>query len=344
MEPGQIRETLNSANSALLIIGENYTEEKFLLREAFSFFLKDKGISVLNFPETPKEIKQKWSEFISQEEISQNQNKTSIRIPKKLLNVKELEYEEDEDFFNINFVSGAKKINKNEILIEPKVNEIDIAFCFCQPTAQEIFKDKNWAIKKEVIFIIPNEKTISEKIFELMENTNPYYNFKETSIPQLLFASLILETENFKKNITEGVLSLGHTLLSLGADKNKIDELIKKDLPLSYGQLMGRAMARTRINPAFKSYWTFLTKEDFEKTGIEKPDIKFLSQILRETFKLSPKQPLSVLLWQTTTEVLSLVAKNSDINEEKKFKQFGPYKNFSEAEINIQKNLKEIIL
>jgi hypothetical protein len=358
MEIEQIRETLDSANSAAIIIGENHTEEKFLLREALASFLKDKNISVFLLPETPKTAKDKWPDFLEQEAGSRLPNRTSIKISKKNIKINELEYDEDDEFLNINLFSSAGKIEKEHVIIEPKPTEVDIAFCFCNPTADEIKKIDGLAIKKEMIFIIPDGKTISEKVFELMQKTNPYISFEKKNIPNLVLSALLLETENFRKNMGEGVLLLAHNLLSLGADKKLLEETGKKELPLAFGQILGRAMARTRNNKNLKSYWTFLTKEDFEKTGVNGTDVDIPVRIIRETFKLSPGQPISVILWQRNDSVWCLTAKNSGLEAEEIFKKIeavsgkqsknglialGPYKNFSLAEVDVQKNLKESI-
>ncbi len=344
METDQIRETLESANSAALVVGEEYSEEKFLLREALASFLRGRNLSVFFLPETPKEIKNKWSVFLSGEDNFLPQKQTSIKIPKKFFTAKELEYEDNEEFLNINLTPtpGAfGTLEKNHILVEQKSMEVDIALCFCQPDIKELIKHSGLAVKKEVIFIIQDEKTISEKIYELMEKIGHNTDPKETNIPHLLLASLLLETDNFRKKITEGVLSLGHTLLSWGADKKIIEDANKNEFSLSYGQILGRALARTRINKELKSTWTFLSHEDVSKAGLQELDVDTITKISRETSRISPQQSVSVILWQNKNSVFAMVIKNQ---KEKERKIFGPYKNFSEAELFIQQNLKELSL
>ena len=155
----------------------------------------------------------------------------------------------------------------------------------------------------------------------------------------MLFASLILETDNFKNRVTEGSLNLAHHLLSLGADKKFIDEVIKKDFSLSFAQILGRTLARTRLNKSLQSNWAFISKNDFEKAGIKNADTSLIRRIIKEIREIIPRQPTLIVLWEDRENNVWALSTAEEKNEKE---DIGPYKSFSEAELKIQQTLKEI--
>lgn len=124
----------------------------------------------------------------------------------------------------------------------------------------------------------------------------------------------------------------------INVDYENILEIIKTEQTPSFIQLFGRALARTRINKELKSIWTFISQEDLEKTKNKNIDDSLFYQIIKNVKKLIPLQPTALILWQNKDKVWGLMLKESNEAE-----TFGPYKNFSEAEIAIQQTLKEII-
>jgi|GEM_PF-5909011 len=344
MEAEQLRETIESVKNAVLIVGEEKTEEKFLLREALSLFLNSKDIFVSIVPPAPEEIKTKWSPLVEEKFFTITRDVVNtIKIPKKKFFPQEIEYEEDENFLKINLISKDGHIDKNDIFVEQEPLEFDIAFCFSNPKHEEISKYQNIAIKKEAIFIVPDkEKTLAEKIYEIIEKTsNNIEEIKDTKIPSLLMASLVLETENFRKKINQNIFYLGYNLLDLGADKNLIEQINKNEISLFFAQILGRALARTRIDESLKSYWTFLSKEDFERAKIKNPSTELIFKIASEVSKITPLQPNIIVLWQIKESVFAVMLKN---NHEAQKIILGPYKNFSEGEISIRKSLKDSLL
>lgn len=124
----------------------------------------------------------------------------------------------------------------------------------------------------------------------------------------------------------------------INIDYENILEIIKTEQTPSFIQLFGRALARTRINKELKSIWTFISQEDLEKTKNKNIRDSLFEQIIKNIKKLIPLQPTALILWQNKNKVWGLMLGESEETE-----TFGPYKNFSEAEIAIQRILKEII-
>lgn len=124
----------------------------------------------------------------------------------------------------------------------------------------------------------------------------------------------------------------------INIDYENILEIIKTEQTPSFIQIFGRALARTRINENLKSIWTFISQEDLEKTKNKDADESFFYQIAKNVKKLIPFQPMALVLWQNKNKVWGLMLREDEDKE-----TFGPYKNFSEAEIKIQQALKEII-
>ncbi len=124
----------------------------------------------------------------------------------------------------------------------------------------------------------------------------------------------------------------------INIDYENILEIIKTEQTPSFVQLFGRALARTRINEELKSIWTFISQKDLEKTKNKNADESLFEQIIKNIKKLIPFQPMALVLWQNKNKVWGLM-----LGEDEEKETFGPYKNFSEAEIKIQQALKEII-
>jgi len=324
MESEKIQEIINEAGSIALILGENPKEQEILIREALRIFFQNKGLVTYLFPENPEEIKNKWSPILNNYKNPSLSSEISVRFPKNRFNIKEIDYEDDEEFLILKILANGNNTKKNDVLLDVKPVTFDVLICIgSSDTKFENFKNK--------IFLIADNKTLAEKVFEITGD--------EVSA-DLLFASLLLETNNFKKGVTEGSLNLAHHLLSLGANKKFIDEIIKKEFSLSFAQILGRTLARTRLNKSLQSNWAFISKKDFEKAGIKNTDAFLVRRITREIMEIIPRQPTLVTLWEDKeNNVWALLTTEEEKNEKE---VVGPYKSFSEAELKIQQTLKEV--
>lgn len=324
MESEKIQEIINEAGSIALILDENPKEQEILIREALRIFFQNKGLAPYLFPENPEEIKNKWSPILNNYKNPSLSSEISVRFPKNRFNIKEIGYEDDEEFLILKILANGNNAKKNDVLLDVKPVTFDVLICIgSSDTKFENFKDK--------IFLTADNKTLAEKVFEITGD--------EVSA-DLLFASLLLETNNFKKGVSEGSLNLAHHLLSLGANKKFIDEVMKKEFSLSFAQILGRTLARTRLNKSLQSNWAFISKKDFEKAGIKNADMSLIRRITCEIVEIIPRQPTFVTLWEDKeNNVWALLTTEEEKNEKE---VVGPYKSFSEAELKIQQMLKEI--
>lgn len=83
-------------------------------------------------------------------------------------------------------------------------------------------------------------------------------------------------------------------LLRLGARRMNVHEY-ENAPPLPFLQLYGRALVRSKIDSERNFAWSFLTAEDFQKTGRSTDDITAAAQHLLRTFC---SQNLFILLWE----------------------------------------------
>lgn len=333
MESEKIQKIINNkAGSIALILGENPQEQDILTREALRIFFQNKRWIIYLFPENPEDIKNKWSLILdNNHKNSSLSSEISVRLPKNIFNVKEIGYKEDDEFLTLKILTDGNNAQKNGILIDVKPVTFDVLICIGSSDIKfDNFKDK--------ISLTADDKTLSEKIFEIIQ-TNEIGTTEKNNIPDLLFASLILETNNFKKMVTESSLDLAHRLLSLGANKKLIDEVIKKEFSLSFAQILGRTLARTRLNKSLQSNWAFISKKDFEKASIKNADTLLIRRITREIMEIIPRQPIFVTLWEDKENNVWALLTTEKENEKE---VVGPYKSFSEAELKIQQTLKEI--
>lgn len=128
-----------------------------------------------------------------------------------------------------------------------------------------------------------------------------------------------------------------------------------KERSNQFAQVLGRALARTRENKLFLSSWSFVSLEDIKKAKAESASVSFFNNILEEIIRNIPPQPLAIIFWQDKRGIWSIIKPNSRNNVFEKMKEksnfsskdeyllAGPYTNFSEAELEIRKSIKEII-
>jgi hypothetical protein len=359
-EKEKIGNLLNDSESVALFLDENFLESELLAREALGAALEEKKITVYMFPRTPDKFTKKWSSLASERKQQNIYKRSSILISKTRFKIKEINYEENSDFFILNLKTNGDKIGKDDICLESIPMPIDAAICLME---QKILPQKHSAefsppAPEKIIFLRLGNETIAEKVFNIIQSINAQNSFSRSNIASLLFASLIIETNNLKNNLNKNSLDFASSLLRCGADKKIISEIIKEKRSASFAQILGRALARARINKSLKSVWTFISFEDLKKTKNEDAKLPLFYKIIKKIQQSMPPQFLCVLLWQDSENVWGLIMslkKEREILEKlsgalgpttikNNFIVVGPYKNFSEAELRIQHSLKEIIL
>jgi hypothetical protein len=347
MEIKRIQEIIENSKIIGLTIKKGAGETELLAREALRILFQTKGLSVFCPQPMPEIFKSKWGCFLDNPSLPLPFNKILIRFPKENFEVKEINYEDGPEFLTLKVFSGKNKFEKNNILVETELPTLDAIFHLGpeeEKNLAEILTEVVLPDKEKIIFITPEETTFSEKIFEIADFLGINFSTAENNFANLLLASLLTETGGLKKNLSERSLIFANRLLSLGADKKTIDEIINKNLPLPLAQLLGRALARTRTDNSLKSNWTFISRDDFEKTGIDNADLPLLNKLISRISEIVPEQPLFIVLWEDKNKkVWGLLDYKEALFKKEIEKITGPYKSFSEAELELRKNLKEIL-
>lgn len=349
----KIQSILKEAKTFALFSKNNSEEYKLLAKEALKCALLKKNFTIFSFPENP-DFQKKWSSLLSNA-IQPLSQQTSIRIPKNQYKIKELKYEDDNDFLSLVLTSENGELKKENIVFEPVAPKIDTAFCFFSPPENEFFEGLGNKVllpeKEKIIFLTSSNKTFAEKIFRIIKLIDSEI-LSVSTVPNFLLASLLDETQYFADIINQEILSFASELLSYGADKEKINEILKKKDDVVPPQLLGRALARTYYDEPLGAYWTFLSQKDFEKTNTTETTISFLYSIIQKIRKIISSQNLSLLLWQNGKNVSAMAAGDNEeklaqlancfgVKLQSKFFTIGPFNNFSEAENALKKALRE---
>lgn len=365
---GAIKQIIETSQSAGLILEKGAGEEFFLAKEALKTALLLKNLALISLPYEPPAYAAKWRSFLTKEGAPVPQ-KISINIPKEKYPVKELKYDEDGDYFSLLITVQGTNFNKDDLIFKETLPKTDSVFYFCRNFDFEKFNQFKTLIelpeKENVVLVEPGGKTAAEEVFEIIDALGFDQEILKTShLPTLLFASVFKETNGFKI-ISSAPFRLAARLLEVGADKEAAENIFNQDKTPVFWQMFGRGLARTAIDQTLQSSWTFLAKKDFEKHRVE-PNENFLLNILREIGQTLPKQIFSLMLWQTSPQTdfnpgneiknevwatiksedavkLNFLAEELQTKNQNGFLKCGPFKTFSEAEIQLRKALKSAI-
>ncbi|MGB9598836.1 MAG: hypothetical protein ACPLZH_03280, partial [Minisyncoccales bacterium] len=356
----KIQVILKESKTFALLSKKEAEDFQLLAKEALKVALSTKNLEIISLPQESN-FKEKWQELLAKGPLLSPPSKTAVRIPKNLYKIKELKYEDEKDYLSLIITTENEPLDKNAVIFQPLRPKTEAAFCFFEPKESDILDAFSSEIelppKEKIIFLSKSEKTLAEKIFQIIKITIPHA-LSLVNVSTLLFASLIKETDNFSRPIEQEVLRFGSELLSSGADKEVVKKILNKE-KAALVQVLGRALARTTIDEESKTSWTFLSYKDLEKTGNLNQPPSFYNNLVRELRKNLPFQPISLIFWQDYSlleagkqNVFALVAAEEEENLlplannlrvalRSKYFIAGPFKNFSEAELCFKKALKE---
>ncbi len=352
----KIQNIFKEAKTFALLSKKGSEDYKFLAQEALKCALSEKKVGFFSFSKNP-ELQEKWGAILKNTETSQPARQTSIRIPKEHFQVKELSCQEDDQYLSLIITSENGELPKNAVLFEPILPKVEAVFCFFDPPQEETLREFEHEIsfppKEKIIFLTSNGMTFAEKIYQIIKAINPNTPVS-SDIATFLFASLITETNNFVRPVSQEVLLFGSELLSAGADKETIKNILNEEKTLSFARLLGRALARTHVDNAFNASWTFLAEKDFEKTDNLRISPSFLYGIVQKLREIIPTRTLSFLFWQDKNNIFAMaaadeeeslipLAKQLGTSLNSKFFTAGPFANFSEAELRFRKALEETV-
>lgn len=124
----------------------------------------------------------------------------------------------------------------------------------------------------------------------------------DQEVATLLLTGIVSRTQAFRAaGLSADILQSSADLLRLGASHLTSHEILRANRSLPLFQLLGRASIRSKLQAGKDFLWSFLTAEDFEKTGRTSRDIGLVMRHLQTEF---PTRDGVLLLWQDPADLL----------------------------------------
>lgn len=142
----------------------------------------------------------------------------------------------------------------------------------------------------EINIAAPASIPLSETIYSLLAGAKP-----DADAATLLLAGIMAHSDSFRAPVQARTHTIVAELLERGAEQERASLLVAANEPFSLRQLAARATVRSKESDGANVLWSFLTAEDFEKTGRTPADTTAVSAALGRA--LAPHR-ISVLLWQ----------------------------------------------
>ncbi|MBU1091908.1 hypothetical protein KKA27_03555 [Patescibacteria group bacterium] len=355
----KIKTIIENSKSFAILLDKNPEEYEFLSAEALrgALNIKNRLALVPSLGETTAHLKEKWQTILQAETNPSFPQRTAIKLPKKDYNIEQVSYKEEGE--HLSFIITSKngcQISKEGIFVEKIPPEVSAVFCLFEDKEKitEFQGSMQLPENEKIIFISPNEKTLTEKIFGIIKILDENLISNE-NISTLLLAALSIETDNFSKRTTKDTLSLGSMLLENKASQENVLKILKKENTSSFTQILGRALARTYADNSLDISWSFLNYKDFQKTNNTPPSSLVLYSILKKIRKFVD-QSICILIWQSTNGIMAtlvankhddkkrlfLLAEKMQIKMQSHFFAVGPFKNFSLAEAHMREVIKGV--
>lgn len=149
----------------------------------------------------------------------------------------------------------------------------------------------------EANLVSENKISVSEIVYELLRHGNEWAPTGDNAT--ILLAGIMAGADSFASLfIDAGAMNAAASLMTAGASYASARGIARHTHTLPLLQLVSRAAVRSKEDDA-GVLWSFLTAEDFEKTGRGSTDLHF---VLRHLSALMPPGKAQVLLWQDSGE------------------------------------------
>lgn len=223
-----------------------------------------------------------------------------------------------------------------EVLLEMPILNMDVS--------QE---NKNYGFAN---LISDSPSSFAEIAYHLLRNM-PNVSFTK-ELATLVLTGIMYRTNSFRNHsISADSHSITSESMRAGADYRAALQLAFYWKPLELLQLFGRASVRSKINPDDTTLWSFITEEDFRKTGRSPNDIPSVMHHLETMF---PPHELRVVLWQDAgmKDIRATLAGDATLLEALSARMpstatshcldiISPFQTFQEAETAIALMIKE---
>ncbi|MEK7502911.1 MAG: hypothetical protein AAB556_00515 [Patescibacteria group bacterium] len=341
----KFKEAVNGAQTIAVRIGSSKDIYKILpfliLHSAFLELGKKSSIVIENISENTRKFIETILGNRALEHSAEPQN-TLIKIDTDKIPVSELKYEKEGSVIKI-ILSSSENFDTKNIQIEKEKMPVDLLL-LGDPGEHELGDLLKQTPHKEVVKITSKEKSVEQKIFEIVSALlgNGAEKFKE---------AFWMAFENCDPRSAE-IASIKNKILSLAPDFAKIHEAGELIRGGGFLKILGRALQRSEFEKDFKIAWTFLTHSDFEKTGNSDD---YVMPVFYEIKKMRRGAEFFAFLWEFPKNSIKAAIGGENPDQVKKLAyEMGltlssPYffadgfSSFSEAEIKIRGSIKKMI-
>lgn len=150
----------------------------------------------------------------------------------------------------------------------------------------------------EVNLVDLERSSLAEIIYELVVAYREAPLSKENATT--LLSALVSATGNFSSPaVSAETLLTASELMRSGAALSDAKQVPLEVRPTELLQLLGRAAVRTKLEKGGEVLWSFLTREDFEKTARSPEDLPHVMHHLEKEF---PPHRIAALIWQNPND------------------------------------------
>lgn len=353
----KFKEIVERSQTFAVSAGETLDISKILasavINSAFKKLGKSSGFDADSVPENFK----KFVSLILGEEIGKAPHPKEniiIKFDSKSLPVKELKYEKEGDFVKIILEGKSASpsgLDASNIQVSKEVVPVDLLLLI-DPKESEVSGILAKIPHKEVIKIGTRDKNLPLKLAEIIkvlfggagEAPSSPENFREA----LWF--LIEEEEKMNLAPSKEGFSALRELWESGVSREKILRAREEIFTAPFNKLLGRALARSHCEKEISTFWSFLPKSDFQKTGAGEWATLSILKALRS---LNPQNKFCALLWDSNG-VNALIASGDaaklgelaslfSTSPASSYFSINSFGSFSEAEIKIRSTIAQII-
>ena len=230
--------------------------------------------------------------------------------------IREMRYEKEGELLNIILSPSSSSMEESSVSFKKGKTLCDVAILIGVETVESIEiknvepafftqtplinidvsrENKSYA---DTNLVDQNKVAIAEIIYEFLTALEERPLGKDEAT--LLLAGLVEKSNGFEPSLTNADLALTFSeLLRLGADYSLAKKLARRGAPIELQQLLGRATVRSKKDDGLGILWSFLTPEDFEKTGRNSKDSPSVIKHLEHLFGANR---LTTLLFQEKKE------------------------------------------
>lgn len=345
----KFKETLNSAKIVAVRSGDTKDISKILSSHILhSVFLELGKKSSVECGPIDDSIKNSLSILFGESQKNfEIPEHTLIKIDTEKIPISELKYEKEGTILKI-ILESSENFDPQKILVEKEKIPVDLLLLL-DPEEKQIKEILQNTPHKEVVKITSKDKDIAIKIFEIvsMLGKEIVHKFKEA------FWTLLDHESEFSKT----AISAKKEILEMSPDISKIVTLKEALKTKWFWKLLGRALQRSEVEKELGTLWTFITKDDLEKTNQNESAIV---PILNEIKKLRAPENFLAMLWQNgKNEVKAIISAGENFAPQAEKLQnlavqmgsvlsssyffTASFTSFSEAEIKIRSEIKKVL-